>query len=76
MNEVPSTGSSDFVELWVDAAGEWRWTRKTRSGEVVDTSGEGYVDKQNAAEAAARVNPGVALRLRVEDDADEDDAVQ
>lgn len=40
---MPAT--ADF-EVYRDGAGEWRWRLVAPNGNVVATSGEGYVSKQ------------------------------
>jgi uncharacterized protein YegP (UPF0339 family) len=49
----------DRVEIYPDAAGEWRWRRLATNGEVVSDSGEGYVRKTDAIGAAHAVNVDV-----------------
>jgi uncharacterized protein YegP (UPF0339 family) len=46
----------DKVTVFKDAAGEWRWHRQSENGEVVSTSGEGYLDKGHAQQMARDVN--------------------
>jgi uncharacterized protein YegP (UPF0339 family) len=41
--------------VFEDAAGEWRWRFVAANGEIIADSGEGYVSKRNAQEAAERV---------------------
>jgi uncharacterized protein YegP (UPF0339 family) len=45
------------LELYQDKAGEWRWRRVAKNGEVVADSGEGYTRKSDAVEAARREFP-------------------
>lgn len=42
------------VEVYEDAAGEWRW-RMVRSGKTVADGAEGYVKKANALAAVDRL---------------------
>lgn len=56
-------GNGDYVELFKDRAGKWRWRHKTRNGMVVDTPGESFYSKWNAKRSAKRVHPGVELRV-------------
>lgn len=34
-------------EIFRDSAGEWRWRLRARNGEVIATSGEGYVHRRD-----------------------------
>lgn len=54
---------TDFVEVVQDAAGEWRWHRKSGNGEIVADSGEGYANPQYAIKMASRINLGVEIRV-------------
>jgi uncharacterized protein YegP (UPF0339 family) len=45
----------DKTEVYQDKAGEWRWRRKARNGEIIADSNEGYDSKWNAQRAASRV---------------------
>jgi len=49
-----SDPSEDTVEIYRDEAGEWRWKRLAANGEIVADSGEGYVNKQDCEDGAAR----------------------
>ncbi|WP_276273733.1 YegP family protein [Haloarcula litorea] len=42
-------------EVFVDAAGEYRWRLLHRNGEILADSGDGYASRSNARRAAARV---------------------
>jgi len=42
-------------QVYEDAADEWRWRLVAANGEIVADSGEGYVSRRNAREAAERV---------------------
>ena len=52
-----SPTNGDRWEFYKDSAGEWRWTRIARSGEVVGASHEGYVNKSDCIANARR--PGM-----------------
>lgn len=45
--------------IYRDARGEWRWRLKARNGRIVADSGEGYVRKAGAINAAAAVMHGI-----------------
>lgn len=51
----------DVVTVYKDHANEWRWHRVAPNGDVISESGEGYVNKQEAWDAATEVN-GVTHR--------------
>ena len=47
------------VQVYRDAAGEWRWRKIASNGQVIATSGEGYVNWSHAEEMARReLEPG------------------
>lgn len=52
----------DWVEIYRDAAGEYRWRAKAGNGETVADSGEGYVDHHGAGRAALALFPNTAIR--------------
>lgn len=58
--------SNDFVRVFRDRKGEWRWTRRSRNGRIISTSGEGYVDKSHTLTMAQELNPDV--KVTVDDD--------
>ena len=47
---------TDTVEVYKDDAGEWRWRRQAANGEIVATSGEGYVNMKDCVDEAVKVN--------------------
>ena len=47
-------GPDDKWEFYADKAGEWRWRRTARNGEIVGASTEGYVNKSDCVENAQR----------------------
>jgi len=51
----------DRVRVYPDAKGEWRWQALAGNNEIVATSGEGYVDRGWAEDAARRAFPGVSF---------------
>jgi uncharacterized protein YegP (UPF0339 family) len=55
---------ADYVEMYQDAADEWRWHRKAANHEIVSESGEGYVDFTYARERAEKLNPHLAVKVR------------
>lgn len=58
--------SNDFVRVFRDRKGEWRWTRRSRNGRIISTSGEGYVDRSYTLTMAQELNPDV--KVTVDDD--------
>lgn len=44
----------DRIHVYVDAAGEYRWKRVAPNGKTVADSGEGYIERDSAVEAAHR----------------------
>lgn len=48
------SASDDKWEFYKDNAGEWRWRRIARNGQVVGACHEGYTTKQNCIENARR----------------------
>lgn len=55
--------ATDYVEVFADDSGEYRWHRKAGNGEVIADSGEGYGDGQYAVKMASRINMGVEIRV-------------
>lgn len=53
----------DYVEVFEDETGEFRWHRKAANHEIIADSGEGYGDVNYAIKMAARVNPGIEVRI-------------
>lgn len=39
------------IEKYEDASGEWRWRLRAANGQIIATSGEGYVTESNADRA-------------------------
>lgn len=74
---APADEHPDFVAVYRDEAGEWRWRRHdAHNHEVVATSGEGYSNKSHAVEMATKLNVGtvveeVALSPSTESEGDE-----
>lgn len=55
--------ANDQVEVW-EAKDGWRWRRvDTDNGNIVSESGEGYVDRSYALEAAVELNPGIPCEV-------------
>jgi uncharacterized protein YegP (UPF0339 family) len=52
------------LDIYEDAAGEWRWRIVARNGRIVADSGEGYATKSNAKRAAERLR-GAIVRYQV-----------
>lgn len=49
------------VRIYLDANGEWVWTRRASSGATEDESPQGYVTEAQAFYAAQERHPGVAI---------------
>jgi uncharacterized protein YegP (UPF0339 family) len=47
---------TDRVEVFEDKAGQWRWRRRSRNGEVL-SQGESHTREADARRAAERANP-------------------
>lgn len=51
--------NNDYLELFVDDAGEHRWRRRDGANhQIVSTSGEGYVSRSYCESAALAYNAG------------------
>lgn len=55
--------AEDKVTVYKDENEEWRWRRRAANGEIIATSGEGYVDMTHAIDMAIRVNRDAAVSL-------------
>lgn len=44
----------DKWEFYQDAAGKWRWRRTASNGRIVGAATEGYVNRQDCVDNAAR----------------------
>lgn len=51
----------DKVHIFKDLKGEYRWHRKSENGQVVSTSGEGYVSYSTCVQAATAYNDDATL---------------
>jgi uncharacterized protein YegP (UPF0339 family) len=51
----PDYRPGDYVEVYTDAEGSWRWRLKAANHKVIAASGESFHDKSNAVRAARRV---------------------
>ena len=47
------------VEFYKDASGDWRWRAKSRNGNIVADSSEGYREKRRAERAVKNLFAGV-----------------
>lgn len=62
MANVQEDQPSRRVEVYRDAAGQYRWRRvATANGQVVADGAEAYTRKTEALTAAGRENPGVPV---------------
>lgn len=57
----------DWVDIYEDKVGEWRWVAKAANGRIVADSGEGYIKRDYAEEAVADIFPDVEIRYLRED---------
>ncbi len=57
----PPVPEGDYLELFVDDAGEHRWRRRDPNGNIVAVSGEGYVSRTYAEVAGVAYNPGLEI---------------
>ena len=60
-------GPNDTPEIFQDKAGEWRWRLIAGNGEIIATSGEGYVNETHARQMIKRLWPDARTVTRVED---------
>jgi hypothetical protein len=51
----PLPVDGDYVTVFLDAKGEWRWTMRAANHEIIAGSGEGYRDQAHASSMALRV---------------------
>lgn len=49
----------DYVIVYKDAAGEWRWRAMANNHKEVAASGEGYKDESYASSIAKKLFPNV-----------------
>ena len=49
-----SPKNGDKWEIYKDNAGEWRWRRTARNGEIVGSANEGYKNKADCIANAKR----------------------
>jgi uncharacterized protein YegP (UPF0339 family) len=61
---------TDKVEVYKDERGEWRWHRQSENGEIVSTSGEGYIHRSDAINISAQLNVGCDFHVEREEPAD------
>jgi uncharacterized protein YegP (UPF0339 family) len=45
------------IEIYKDAAGEWRWRAKAENGEIVADGGEGYINRVDCVAVAQILFP-------------------
>jgi len=58
--KVERDRTKDFVNIYRDGAGKFRWQRKSRNGLIVADSGQGYDTEKFAEEMATGVNSNVS----------------
>lgn len=54
----------EHIEIRRDARREWRWRHIAENGQIIATSGEGYVRKQWAYKMAVKLHPGMPIVIR------------
>jgi len=47
---------TDTIQVYRDAASEWRWRRIAPNGLIIADSSEGYTDQQECLDRVIRVN--------------------
>ena len=67
--EAKGSGRALKFETYTDTKGEYRWRLKSSNGQVIATSGQGYKDKRDRANAIERVKKD-ARTLKFEQYAD------
>lgn len=54
---------NDYLDVFRDVAGEWRWRRVDGGNHrIVSIGAEGYLNEGYCREAAAAYNPGVEIQ--------------
>ncbi len=53
---------TDYVKIFRDEAGEWRWSRHAANHERIAISGEGYLNRHHAQTMAETLNPDITIR--------------
>jgi uncharacterized protein YegP (UPF0339 family) len=57
----------DWVDIYEDDSGEWRWRAKSANGKTVADSGEGYMRQTYVEEAVADLFPETEIHILVKD---------
>ena len=57
------------IHIFKDKAGEYRWNLRSRNGEIVADSAEGYKHLDDCLVIASELHPGV--RIDIDDDGNE-----
>lgn len=61
---LPSTANpDDRVTVFKDESAQWRWHMQAANGEIIATSGEGYVHLDHAVKMAERVTGRIPMVL-------------
>lgn len=58
----------DFVTVYRDKAGMFRWRRQSANNRIVSDGAESYVNAHDALEAATALNEGVPVALSVDEE--------
>lgn len=61
MSQTPQENAPKEFELYTDERGEFRWRLRARNGRVIATSGEGYINKEDARHAITLVKNASSL---------------
>lgn len=52
----------DYVVIYPDTNGEWRWSARAGNNETIADSGEGYKQRSNVVEAVGKLFPGAIVK--------------
>ncbi len=58
------------IETYQDNKGEWRWRARSSNGNILATSGEGYVNYADMVKAINHLRGGFPLAMMVSVDGD------
>jgi uncharacterized protein YegP (UPF0339 family) len=60
----PKPPQVTLVEVYRDAAGDFRWRGSTANGRIVSESGEGYNNRSYAIKMARSLNAGAQIEVQ------------
>lgn len=52
----------DWIDIYEDSFGKWRWRAKSNNGDILADSGQGYADKSYAKELATKLFSEAPIR--------------